>query len=222
MSGYTVDPFQRSVVRVAVPEPLGEEDLTLMSAAVEEGADGRDFETCAHHLTGSSGTSVNAYTLWTKTHERAVLFVTDTTEDSMHGFRIGKPGRVVKPAVFYGKGIVLRYRNAVEGVHRTHMVAGTPPALPPPPRLESWRLPPTVEWVHGHHSRFSGPATAPVVFDVEMGRPVVRRADVTLAACAACRDVGQGLLRCGRCGNVKYCSRDCQRAHWRLHKADCH
>mmetsp|Transcript_11455 Transcript_11455/g.32181 ORF Transcript_11455/g.32181 Transcript_11455/m.32181 type:complete len:251 (-) Transcript_11455:15-767(-) len=30
-----------------------------------------------------------------------------------------------------------------------------------------------------------------------------------------------GTMRCGRCKVVKYCGRDCQRAHWGSHKATC-
>ena len=49
-------------------------------------------------------------------------------------------------------------------------------------------------------------------------------------ACAICHkvEVAVGpvenrvtLQRCGRCRQVLYCSRDCQRAHWPRHKSDC-
>ena len=40
-------------------------------------------------------------------------------------------------------------------------------------------------------------------------------------SCAACRKAVPGLLMCGRCKNVRYCSPACQRAHWKEHKADC-
>lgn len=36
--------------------------------------------------------------------------------------------------------------------------------------------------------------------------------------CLSCGDPSQ--LRCGNCGGA-YCSPDCQRKHWRDHKADC-
>jgi hypothetical protein len=29
------------------------------------------------------------------------------------------------------------------------------------------------------------------------------------------------LLLCGRCGKARYCTAECQRAHWKLHKKDC-
>jgi hypothetical protein len=38
--------------------------------------------------------------------------------------------------------------------------------------------------------------------------------------CAACGTVA-GDLRCARCRKVFYCGKECQRAHWREHKADC-
>ena len=45
-------------------------------------------------------------------------------------------------------------------------------------------------------------------------------------ACAACGADGGGVTatafqRCARCKCVKYCSKECQRTHWRTHKASC-
>jgi hypothetical protein len=40
------------------------------------------------------------------------------------------------------------------------------------------------------------------------------------AACPNC-NVGAGKLRCSRCKQVKYCSRACQKAHWKAHKKLC-
>jgi ankyrin repeat protein len=45
-------------------------------------------------------------------------------------------------------------------------------------------------------------------------------------ACAACGADGGGVTatafqRCARCKFVKYCSKECQRTHWRTHKASC-
>ena len=36
-----------------------------------------------------------------------------------------------------------------------------------------------------------------------------------------CGALGGGLRRCAGCGGVKYCSTECQRAHWRDHKTAC-
>ena len=45
------------------------------------------------------------------------------------------------------------------------------------------------------------------------------------AACAACgRSAGEGgrkLRKCKGCRSVAYCSTDCQKTHWRRHKAAC-
>ncbi|CAN0435888.1 unnamed protein product [Ectocarpus sp. 13 AM-2016] len=40
---------------------------------------------------------------------------------------------------------------------------------------------------------------------------------------AGCSNCGKdGSLRpCSRCRHVRYCSRDCQRQHWKDHKRDC-
>ena len=40
-------------------------------------------------------------------------------------------------------------------------------------------------------------------------------------SCAKCAAV-QNLMQCGRCKKVKYCSPDCQKAHWKEHKPYCH
>lgn len=43
--------------------------------------------------------------------------------------------------------------------------------------------------------------------------------------CTACgvaeSELGSSLKLCARCGQVKYCGRDCQRSHWRHHKFFC-
>jgi len=37
--------------------------------------------------------------------------------------------------------------------------------------------------------------------------------------CAQCRNPAK--KKCGRCNSVAYCSKECQIAHWPLHKDDC-
>ena len=37
--------------------------------------------------------------------------------------------------------------------------------------------------------------------------------------CARCG--GEVVLRCGRCKQVRYCGKECQVAHWKLHKGEC-
>ncbi|KAH0834204.1 ankyrin repeat-containing domain protein [Lanmaoa asiatica] len=39
--------------------------------------------------------------------------------------------------------------------------------------------------------------------------------------CDNCRAKGSGLKRCARCHVVRYCSTECQRAHWKVHKPEC-
>jgi hypothetical protein len=39
--------------------------------------------------------------------------------------------------------------------------------------------------------------------------------------CSACGRCDFGLLKCGRCMQVWYCNRKCQKAHWKHHKAAC-
>jgi hypothetical protein len=46
--------------------------------------------------------------------------------------------------------------------------------------------------------------------------------DADSAAFRACAMCGApGTLGCGRCLSARYCSADCQRAHWKLHKLSC-
>ena len=41
-----------------------------------------------------------------------------------------------------------------------------------------------------------------------------------MATCAKCGKPGAANT-CGRCKQAKYCSQDCQRAHWKEHKQSC-
>jgi hypothetical protein len=46
-----------------------------------------------------------------------------------------------------------------------------------------------------------------------------------MAVCAFCEESPQRaaltLSKCGRCMKVAYCSKGCQKAHWKLHKQQC-
>ncbi|KAI9463433.1 ankyrin repeat-containing domain protein [Boletus coccyginus] len=39
--------------------------------------------------------------------------------------------------------------------------------------------------------------------------------------CDNCKTKGSGLMLCARCHVVRYCSTECQRAHWKAHKPNC-
>ena len=55
--------------------------------------------------------------------------------------------------------------------------------------------------------------------------PTDMKARLKLRQCTACersQDLGEKKFKkCARCQQVRYCSTDCQRAHWREHKRDC-
>ncbi len=40
-------------------------------------------------------------------------------------------------------------------------------------------------------------------------------------SCANCGEQAEKLLRCTRCKGVRYCGRECQKAHWSQHKQHC-
>lgn len=42
-----------------------------------------------------------------------------------------------------------------------------------------------------------------------------------LYACAKCHNVTKPLLQCTRCHDARYCSKGCQKADWKTHKAHC-
>ena len=35
------------------------------------------------------------------------------------------------------------------------------------------------------------------------------------------KEFGDGLKKCGRCKEARYCSAECQKEHWATHKKDC-
>lgn len=60
------------------------------------------------------------------------------------------------------------------------------------------------------YAKFSVPATKVAEVSSVTSRGV----------CASCRKTGAS-MRCSRCRKLFYCSRECQRAHWKTHKTTC-
>jgi hypothetical protein len=60
-------------------------------------------------------------------------------------------------------------------------------------------------------------------YSVEVGDRTIslRRASLRPARCARPGCVADGDLMCGKCSAAWYCSRECQRAHWKEHKRGC-
>lgn len=52
------------------------------------------------------------------------------------------------------------------------------------------------------------------------GSKAAGSATATADKCAKCSKA-EGTLRCSRCRKVSYCSKECQRAHWKSHKIKC-
>ena len=45
---------------------------------------------------------------------------------------------------------------------------------------------------------------------------------MVIAQCAGCAREGAWTKKCGRCKKTVYCSPECQRSHWKAHKAECY
>ena len=50
----------------------------------------------------------------------------------------------------------------------------------------------------------------------------IEEATVHLEKCNFCHIPSKDLKKCANCGQVRYCSRECQKKHWKEHKTDCH
>ena len=50
-------------------------------------------------------------------------------------------------------------------------------------------------------------------------RRQIERSHRALGKCAQCSNLGD--QRCGKCKQVHYCSKECQKAHWATHKQTC-
>ena len=44
---------------------------------------------------------------------------------------------------------------------------------------------------------------------------------VTVYTCSHCRAKGHAMPKCSQCEVAHYCDRNCQRAHWKIHKHAC-
>jgi len=61
--------------------------------------------------------------------------------------------------------------------------------------------------------------------DINKDKKILERAGGkpgTVTACGNCGGPGQStLMVCSRCKKISYCSKNCQKAHWRTHKPEC-
>ncbi|KAK5627044.1 hypothetical protein RRF57_002759 [Xylaria bambusicola] len=82
--------------------------------------------------------------------------------------------------------------------------------------IPNWKI----AWKYAVRAAISPPFWAP--FADEMYIPDISR---SLNACGNCGKLkgenGKTLLTCGRCKDQRYCSPECQKAHWRIHKEVC-
>jgi hypothetical protein len=62
------------------------------------------------------------------------------------------------------------------------------------------------------------PTRPPVWFGGTAQQRIIR---YVASKCAFCRKEGVPLKRCARCNLARYCSRDCQKKDWAVHKVDC-
>ncbi|KAK9826989.1 hypothetical protein WJX74_002865 [Apatococcus lobatus] len=220
VAAVSIDPYTRQMEIVELPSVTLSADMkaSLLYSAAPEGCHEEDFQAVAQFLGFSRPDAVNAYYLWNK-RRRAVLFTGDATPDMRHCFRIGRPGKPVKPTAYFGKCVLIYYEPPVVGIHRTivyHDVPGAPAPLPPSPHCAP--LLPSIEWLHGDSSQFSMAAGS--AFKFENGY-MINDVDCAPSVCAMCREQFRKLMHCSGCKKVSYCCKDCQKAHWPIHKRDC-
>lgn len=73
------------------------------------------------------------------------------------------------------------------------------------------------------HKLFYRAALSPLYFPstmMSLSQATVTAPPTTSSACAKCRRRGASML-CSRCRKVVYCSKECQRQHWKRHKLAC-
>lgn len=71
-------------------------------------------------------------------------------------------------------------------------------------------------------SSFTESALASVKADLENANMGSSSSSNSLTQCANCGGPGKPtLLACGACKQTKYCSRACQKSHWKVHKLQC-
>jgi hypothetical protein len=63
---------------------------------------------------------------------------------------------------------------------------------------------------------FATDAKVPII---NVQKSALEHGDLDRGICADCRKIGDKI--CGRCKVVTYCSKECQRKHWKKHKALC-
>lgn len=240
-----IDPYVRQAKVIDLPPramtPHWQE--RLFAPAVIDGCHEHDFQAVSEFLGISTPLGVDAHTVWTN-RERAVLFQGEWESkvgpwqhgrppdsppgagtpgpEQRHCFRLGRPNKAVKATVYYGKSVLVRYVTAVRGVHRTRCAYDDRPELPPAPHATHTPKMPTVEWLEGEPSRFSPPTLFDVAVDLDSGA-ITQRPSPGRSLCAQCRrnPTLHKLSHCARCMKVSYCSKECQIAHWPLHKQEC-
>ena len=57
------------------------------------------------------------------------------------------------------------------------------------------------------------------LLDEDTMRSILQKNQRKIGTCAQCDRCGN--LRCGKCKQVHYCSKECQKAHWATHKQEC-
>ncbi|KAF0698282.1 Aste57867_11075 [Aphanomyces stellatus] len=63
--------------------------------------------------------------------------------------------------------------------------------------------------------------SSPIDADVDADEDAFWQRQAKGKVCDNCREARAKLMRCVRCQNAYYCSRECQKEAWKLHKGDC-
>lgn len=71
-----------------------------------------------------------------------------------------------------------------------------------------------------HDSVYRAALSPLLASPAKFSAPELTRKHAAVTACGKCGKGGKN-KQCARCHKVAYCSRECQRLHWKVHKSSC-
>ena len=209
--------FSRESVQVSA-----DDRLLYTSTSVIEGVAVEDFLAAKTLIRGSGVVAV--YILHETFSSRYALFV--GTNQSL-GFRVQPTAKAGISRFFSGRAVLIRTCKRREGFGETgYVMPGvvveamqnvhlTSVANYSAPELRSMSKIPVVQWMRRPDE----------LQPYEMFRLDSRRGPILVSQllkfCVMCEKEDSQLKSCGKCKQALYCSRECQKKHWKIHKISC-